>query len=1055
MSENMFRRYRCWDPTRVHVVINKDAIAVDRAHFLATHTPFDRINYLKTPTRAKTTDESELLIELQRCTNNNLHTFAVVQGNPGTGKSHLIRWLKERYVSYVTKNAQNVDVLLIERSNNSLRQTLLQILRSNVFAGESFDRQRRKLESATRQLSEEGLEESLISNLDLALSEVAVAPERQLPHSLSARLHIFLLDHQVRAELRRDNGPIKRIARFLSGTNSRPDDDLQPHFTANDFEFSVEVRARLTNPSLGGYEQTRHLVKKLELPEHRNQLAAFLNELLDFAITQSTSLTADDLKGMFNDLREALRQQGRSLALFIEDVTNTFTGLDSGLLDVLVTQHTGEGNEAFCRLISVIGVTDAHFEAKFPTNVRQRITHHLSLNALEQGSLLLSEPDMIPVVSSRYLNAIRLPDEELQAWYAKDGDEDSLPIACTECPYRAPCHAAFGYVDLGRDNAGNDQHVGLYPFNETALKTMYGKLDLGRVSGTPRSLLDSVLHFVLHNHSELIDEGAFPPARNQLGNDFDAPTLLKPQQRQLLNRPGLSPRQREQIESLLVFWGDRTLDDTTVRDGRPSLGSVPFGVFEAFDLPFIGDRSGPSVVDPPVLPPIQPVVLVPPPPSPAVVPTHNEDPLIVEIENWLTGKQLRSYNQLAERLKDFVNESIDWEGYGISYSLVNERMTTTAFTFEGQTGRAQAYHLTFPRSAKLAYALQALHQLGPRDKLSLAATGSHLVALYSWLEQNEEAIVRFVREPSEEPSGCRPVLAYQATAAVGLACLSGDLPRNGRDLRDVYFSVLKSSRNRDWQQAVLESASTRGSRWLGLMKRYDVTTNASVVRTEFLKSLNCPQGEARHKDDPDVWFFNAADLLDLLKELEHNDWQMPPPPSEPEGRTWRSVIDIYVALRDHLATVLAEEHRILEDITATLDALLGSCSKVEIERAIQKGLAAFKEANEPYDEAKYGLPDLAHYDSDLGEIHQVLDETTTSGLGMALSASLELTKRLQSQRSYFEELMSMFNMKKAKWQAELDGDDASAKATQSLLAEVNQGYTEAKASLARLSQGEI
>ncbi len=157
----------------------------------------------------------------------------------------------------------------------------------------------------------------------------------------------------------------------------------------------------------------------------------------------------------------------------------------------------------------------------------------------------------------------------------------------------------------------------------------------------------------------------------------------------------------------------------------------------------------------------------------------------------------------------------------------------------------------------------------------------------------------------------------------------------------------------------------------------------------------------------------------------------------------------------HAVSRLAEEHQILKDITATLDALLGSCSKVEIERAIQKGLAAFKEANEPYDEAKYGLPDLTHYDSDLGEIRQVLNETTTSGLGIALSANLELTKRLRSQRSYFEELMSMFNMKKAKWQAEIDGDDASAKATQSLLAEVNEGYAKAKASLTRLSQGKI
>src|SRR5690606_34959143 len=112
----------------------------------------------------------------------------------------------------------------------------------------------------------------------------------------------------------------------------------------------------------------------------RQQLATYLNQLLEFAISQTTALTGDDLKNMFHDLRRELRKQGRALVLFIEDIT-AFTGLDAGLIDVLVTQHTGETNSHFCRLISVIGITDDFYATRFPDNLRERITHHLTLNA--------------------------------------------------------------------------------------------------------------------------------------------------------------------------------------------------------------------------------------------------------------------------------------------------------------------------------------------------------------------------------------------------------------------------------------------------------------------------------------------------------------------------------------------------------------------------------------------------------------------------------------------------------------------------------------------------
>ena len=57
---------------------------------------------------------------------------AFVRGEPGTGKSHLIRWLKERF-DYASRQAEiNPDsqrVVLLTRGNGSLKDALSQMVR--------------------------------------------------------------------------------------------------------------------------------------------------------------------------------------------------------------------------------------------------------------------------------------------------------------------------------------------------------------------------------------------------------------------------------------------------------------------------------------------------------------------------------------------------------------------------------------------------------------------------------------------------------------------------------------------------------------------------------------------------------------------------------------------------------------------------------------------------------------------------------------------------------------------------------------------------------------
>src|SRR3954465_5502382 len=99
MAASTFKNVVCWSPQRIAEVINKEAVSVDRANFLATHAPLSRIKYERSPSKIADTSEERLLAELRSYSAEGRHAFMVIQGIPGTGKSHLIRWLKERYAA--------------------------------------------------------------------------------------------------------------------------------------------------------------------------------------------------------------------------------------------------------------------------------------------------------------------------------------------------------------------------------------------------------------------------------------------------------------------------------------------------------------------------------------------------------------------------------------------------------------------------------------------------------------------------------------------------------------------------------------------------------------------------------------------------------------------------------------------------------------------------------------------------------------------------------------------------------------------------------------------
>lgn len=1031
MSTPSFKNYACWKQERISEVINTEAIAIDKATFLATHTPIDSISHIRAPHLIADTSERGLLQELLRCVAENQHAFVVAQGIPGTGKSHLIRWLKESYETENRERRGNDLVLLIERAQCNLRGTLQQIIQTGVFEGEILQRHLDKLRSAASELSKEALGETILDQLRLAATGGVSLPEEQKPRPLIGKnIKAFLLDVNVREQLLAAGGPIDRIARFLSAGNAvGADRDEAVGFKVDDFLFGADMASLMKREA---YPAVRALVEELTPvfgQDLREELAQYLNRFLNYAITHTTALSSDDLKQMFNELRIYLHQQNRQLALFIEDIT-AFTGIDAGLVDVLATQHTGEGNTQFCRLVSVIGVTDGYFSDKFPSNMKERVTHLLTLD-IKKGDMpesdLLTTPDAVADMAARYLNAIRLEHSSFQQWCDVGSRPEQLPNACDGCQMRAECHGAFGYVDLGAE--GVTARVGLYPFNKRALWTMYSNIERNS-SRTPRSLLNSILRYVLESYGGKVKLGQFPTSRERLGSDFKTPSLKKLQQRSIIGMQGGDHARR--IELLVLFWGDGSID-VSFDGGHRLVGGLPEAVFRAFSIPFIeGDglsapgfssgmpQPGTTAAEPPaqqasisLLSLDSPAVARPVAPSGIASPNEQAESIVTRqnrykesITNWLRGGRLSQYEPLREFLATLIRSFIDWEARGLSNVQAEERLKPGKIAIADQIGQIYSDNLVFERSELLGQVLNALGDFSEyQHQLDQATLAGHLAVFSDWLRENERAIVDFVLRPDHKSVSTLPLEHVLLLNCAMLACLQARLNYDSYSARELLRAIVRDCAEAekgsvDWQACIGEAQKAHSSAWVDLMRSVEKKrNNVRVCRQTLLQLLNRAQGESRA-----VRFVDAAVALDVLKTFEQNDWELPAlgNVSESATDTWRTAAEVYKTLQKSFRQALEEDRKTVLEIRDDLRELIGSSSPAEALHSIARWAERMREWKLPYTyKQTLSVEDAPRLDHIKATLDAVSDEPSVLQLALRLSSIASLK---QDALSYLQNL---------------------------------------------------
>lgn len=560
-----FRGFQCWTPRFVDETVVVDAVNSSPAVFLATHraTPVIRRDFSAT-SGGSLIDEEQLLAEFLGPNPGLL--FLPIIGKAGTGKSHLVRWLRVRVPNDATRK-----VVYIPKYETNLRQVIELIL--SDMTGDAIADLRRELHEATSGIDERLAPDRLLNELSTSIKQRAHAPRPTPPpphdeyrQYLEAELPKLLYDNVFRERLLAKDGVIDRLVReALHG--KQDDDKIEPFaFTEADLPLSA-VRVKDANSDV------RELFTQLTGSATLREIALeLLNAELGGAIRNLFGIGGTRLFDVMLSVRRELLAQGLELVLLIEDFT-ILQGIQRELLDAITEAPTRDGERRLCPIRVAMAVTSGYFATIAETfSTRGEFAGHVySLDVPLTASGRGIEPTAVNDFVAGYLNAARLGQNELESALDTAGPDREthrqwVPNACEACDFHDECHDAFGATSSG---------VGLYPFNAPALERAVAARTDDEFD--PRRILGSVVRFTLEGQADDLRRGEFP------SQDFDrhfsdhALLPLDPQLAEDIRRADAQNADRR--ITLLTFWG-----------GRPShIVNLPEGIHDAFALPPLKD----------------------------------------------------------------------------------------------------------------------------------------------------------------------------------------------------------------------------------------------------------------------------------------------------------------------------------------------------------------------------------------------------------------------------------------------------------------------------------
>ena len=829
---------------RLSEVIRTDATTTTRGDFLITHAPFETL-YINDRTSIT---ENELLTDyLLAPEQMDAHKFIMIQGGNGSGKTHLIRWLKEKYEAATDRNEEAV--ILIQRAHNNLQDAMMQLLESDIFPEDVKERTKKQLQNARGSLSIEDFKKLInfkfcleIEN-DTLTGMIDKRTKDRLPRYLSNPyiLNTFLM---------KDGGPLDRMRAKIETTDDTVivDGDA-PVFTAEDFTITTsQINTGLRNKEDRADFATTWMAEEFchgsHSKETREKVANYLNTKVSAVIRSSMDLKSIDFQHIFEELRKDLKRKGMRLTLFLEDI-NAFTGIDEALMEALLVDHSAEGNQDCCRLTSVVGSTIWFYENKLNSSIRERIAFNVYLR---EGSVISEHH--LDSFTARYVNAINLSSGQVEQWYRNGAHEEDIPLS--------PSNYPFSNVTI------NGRDYSMFPFTENALSRLYSTLEIrdeNNSSRTPRVVLNQIIQLIL-NRWYTLGPGFLASENNFSNKDFSIPRWADATY-EISNR-NLSEDYVTERSILLRIWGNGTTDVE-----GDTIGGVSKALFDAFEIPFPLVEGGQK--------PPEPEKPEPPPeqetapnlrPAPDPVPITKYRNAEREIEEWYSNPKayLRSHQDLRDDLVRFIQNNAPWTELEIPYKLVETCIQRRFITIEGQSSNYQSDDVILLRrndeeTKFLLLALARWKYLGGSSWEFDNGLDYYTIAI-SWLEKHMTEIQKFILcTRNSQTADDLAVLGVYGQYCMKLFSGGFDDQQSAEETAIALFQSAPS---------LPASNATHPKEWDTVAEAlHSFTEIYPLALSFFRKSIG-----GRRAEDTNYMFVDAHKLLQIINRLKGTNWSL-------------------------------------------------------------------------------------------------------------------------------------------------------------------------------------
>lgn len=560
-----FEGYRCWTSEDA-AALPTEAVVASRAFFFATHAPLKI--YRSDPdgkrdVSTKPVNEETVWKDFLSHNAPGGVLLMPVIGESGTGKSHLVRWVREK-----TPSTDKREVIYLPKSQTSLKAVVKALL-AKVESAE-LNQLRADVDRMSSGLDQAALEQRLVNQLQEALAAAPAETGRARALSGKNGLQVVLQDPYVRDHLLRAGALIPQMAKSILNDRGKDEKDRPLEFTVDDLPTDI-----LDARQAAKVTQTM-LTILVAQPDLQDAAVRMLNEQVQLAVANATTIGVGRLQNAMLEVRREIARQGKEIVLLIEDFA-VIQGFQRDLLDAVIEVGDRDGSSDLAPIRTLMAVTSGYY-ASLPDTVRTRVR-------AATGYIYDLDTQFDPATGmgetlsfvGRYLNAARLGQKEVEKYGAQEGA--SVPNACDRCKFLKECHGAFGRSEEGH---------GLYPFNESALRrAIRARPAPGwpRVVGAfnPRVVIGEVVRNVLVEHIGVIAEGRFPDerfaeeyrARRPGETGYSAETrekVLSAAARSVLNE--LDPGDADRHAIFLEFWGDAP--DAVVNLAR--------GMHEAFEI---------------------------------------------------------------------------------------------------------------------------------------------------------------------------------------------------------------------------------------------------------------------------------------------------------------------------------------------------------------------------------------------------------------------------------------------------------------------------------------